>query len=72
MEISKLTIRPIIRGAQKIDINNPSSERAKRLIIDKLSLDYETVKLPKSKLPKALRGFVNPETRVVKYLNKFV
>ena len=71
MNISKLTIAPVIKGAKGFVIENPTTERAHRLIAEKLSTNYENPKPVKFKLPKCLRGFVNPKTRVAQYSNKF-
>lgn len=68
MDIKKLTITPVIRGARKITINNPTQERAHRLMTERLCSNYENEKPVRLKLPKILRGFVNPKTRVIENL----
>lgn len=72
MDIKKLTITPVIRGARKFTINNPSKERAQRLITERLCSNYENEKQVKLKLPKFLRGFVNPNTRVIESLKSYI
>ena len=72
MDIKKLTITPVIRGAQKITIESPSLERAQRLITERLCSNYENEKPLKTKLPKFLRGFVNPKTRVIEKLKSYI
>ena len=53
MNIKKLTIAPVIRGARRIVIDSPTPERAQLLITEKLSTNYENSKPMKSKkLPK--------------------
>jgi ribosomal protein S18 len=64
MNITKLTITPVIKGAHRIVIENPTTERAQRLVLERLSSNYEQIKPAKFKLPKFLKGFVNPRTRV--------
>lgn len=72
MDIIKLTITPVIRGAQKFTVNNPTTERAQRLITERLCTNYENKKLAKLKLPKFLKGFVNPQTRVFEKLKSYI
>ena len=68
MDIKRLTITPVIRGARKIVIDNPSQERAQRFMTERLCSNYENEKPVRLKLPKFLRGFVNPKTRVIENL----
>lgn len=71
MNISKLTINPVIKGAPKITIINPEQQRAEMLIIEKLNTNHcKPEKMKLKKLPRMLLGFVNPETRVGRLLNK--
>lgn len=73
MNIKKLTIAPVIRGARRIVIDSPTPERAQLLITEKLSTNYENSKPMKSKkLPKILHGFVNPETRVSQIIRNLI
>lgn len=72
MDIKKLTITPVIRGARKFTIDNPTQERAQRLITERLCSNYENEKPVRLKLPKFLRGFVNPKTRVIEKLKSYI
>jgi len=67
MEIRRLIISPIMKGCQPIIRENPTPQAASILIKDKLSITYEQ-KVPKilKRLPKHLRGWVNPDTLVIK------
>ena len=71
MNISKLTITPIMSEASSIVIKNPTSERAAFLMKERLvSGSYESQllaqrqELKHKKLPTWLKNFVNPETWV--------
>lgn len=72
MDIKRLTISPIIRGTRGFAVENPTPERARQLITERLSSNYENTKPVKLKLPKFLRGFVNPKTRVIETLKRLV
>lgn len=72
MDIKRLTITPVIRGARKIVIDNPSQERAQRLMTERLCSNYENEKPVRLKLPKFLRGLVNPKTRVIESLKSYM
>ncbi|MBQ8668588.1 hypothetical protein IJ472_02325 [bacterium] len=72
MNIKKLTITPIIRGAKGITIDAPSTERAQKLITERLTTCYENEKPARLKLPKFLKGFVNPKTRVIGKLRSYM
>lgn len=71
MDIRKLTITPIISSRKDIIINKPTAERAGMLIKERLSTgtympgDKMPLPRPLRKLPEALKGFVNPNTRVI-------
>lgn len=74
MQINKLTITPILRGYRGFTTQNPKSEVARTLIIERLATQgYTGTKIPNSvkKLPKALRSWINPKTHVVQ-IRKFV
>ncbi|MBE7702423.1 MAG: hypothetical protein E7Z89_00070 [Cyanobacteria bacterium SIG28] len=72
MNVDKLIITPIVPKASKVVINDLTASRASDLIKDKLEIsrprigDTNKKALKHFKLPKFLRGFVNPETRVIK------
>lgn len=72
MDIKRLTITPIIRGTKGFVINNPTPERAQKLIIERLSSNYEYTKPVKIRLPKFLRGFVNPKTRAIENFKSYI
>lgn len=78
MNITKLIIYPTVSGADKIVINKPTISRAQTLITDKLSTSSYNLGQPNKnkikigKLPKNLRDFVNPETRVRPTINHIV
>ena len=70
MNISKLTITPVIKGASKVVISEPNEQRAGMLIMEKLRTNHDKPeKIKLKKLPKFLLGFINPETRVRQLLN---
>lgn len=66
MNINKLTITPIMSGMPSFSRQNPSTEIACQLIKERLicGSNNSTPKFLK-KLPKALRGWVNPECKIV-------
>ena len=67
MKISKLTITPLSKGWASTVIDNPSSERAKMLINDRLNsgfADHDQKARVYRRIPKFLKGFVNPATKV--------
>lgn len=66
MKIAKLTITPLSKGWPETVIKNPTSERAARLINDRLNSGFpDHSRPPKAlrKIPKFLKGFVNPATK---------
>jgi len=72
MDIKKLTIAPIVRGARSIIINEPSPQRAAMLIKESFESSrtaFGVKSMPVKKLPKALKGLVNPKTWVGSSLN---
>lgn len=64
MNISKLTITPLVSKAESIVIKKPNSETAAMLIKEKLTSQYGFQKPIRPKMPKFLKGFVNPKTYV--------
>lgn len=70
MHIQKLTIAPLVSGCQQTVIKRPSPDIAGLLIKEKLSscYGYEQGKLTRvlRKMSKTLKGFINPEYKVVK------
>ena len=72
MNVDKLIITPIVPKASKIVINDVTASRASDLIKDRLAMskprigDTNKKALKYFKLPNFLRGFVNPETRIIK------
>lgn len=67
MNITKLTINPIFAQGKKVIITNPTPTEAKNLLSQKLSMNYKDGKVAKvfRKIPKNLKGLVNPQTKVV-------
>lgn len=65
MNITKLIITPVYTSVNKnIIINKPSTERASRLITERLNTStsiYEKQQAP-IKMPKWLKKFVNPKS----------
>ena len=68
MNISKLTLTPIMAKTQSVIIHAPTAERASFLIKEKLVSGSRNFGCSKkySKLPAFLKGFVNPKTHVGK------
>lgn len=66
MNISKLTITPIVSKTAAIVIYKPSVESASILIKERLASKYGFQHLVKPKMPKFLKGFANPNTYVGK------
>lgn len=71
MNIQKLTITPLEKGVSAYITQNPTTESAGRLISERLlssSGYYNTEKPARAlrKIPKWMKGFVNPEALVVK------
>ncbi len=67
MKISKLTITPLSKGWAQTVIENPSTERAQNLIKDRLNSgfpDYNRKPRVYRRIPKFLKGFVNPATKI--------
>ena len=71
MYISKLTLTPIISKASSVVIDKPSTETASMLIKERLASRYGLQKPVKPKMPKFLRGFVNPQTYVGKAVDTY-
>lgn len=73
MEISKLTITPIMSGVSEYVAFKPTSNMASILMKERLSCNYfnKDSKIPRAlrKIPKALQGFVNPRSKVLKNRN---
>lgn len=70
MQVKKLIITPIVKGGRSVVSNQPSESVASMLIKDRMLLGNHTEeanKIPKAlkKIPKNLKGFVNPECKVV-------
>ena len=66
MKIAKLAITPILKGLPSVVIDSPDAERAGRLINDRLNSGFKDYnRLPRAyrKIPKFLKGFVNPATK---------
>ncbi len=74
MQIKRLTLTPLSKGWPDAVIDSPSAERAGRLIKERLSSGfsdpYTPVNVPK-KIPKFLKGFVNPKS-MVSHDTKFI
>ena len=72
MNVDKLVLTPLTPKSTKVVITELTASRASDLIKDKLEISRPTIGesnkkiLKHFKLPKFLRGFVNPETRVIK------
>lgn len=67
MQITKLTITPLAKGWPGAVIENPSASRAGILIKERLVLGYQDdFRQPRvfRKIPKILKGFVNPATKM--------
>ena len=67
MQIKKLTLTPLAKGYNATVIEKPSTQRAGILIKEKLcakSLDYQKPAKIFRRIPKALKGIINPETKV--------
>ena len=68
MNITKLTITPLVSKAQNMEFHQPEAERAAHLIKERLNCapydHFTSFKEVRRRLPKELRGFVNPETWV--------
>ena len=68
MNITKLTLAPLFPKAKKMEFIQPDTERATRLIKERMNCNSHEllgpVKQVRHKLPKHLKGFVNPETWV--------
>lgn len=71
MNISKLTITPIMSKTSSIVIKNPSSEIAEIFIKEKLTSNYGFQKPKRPKMPKFLKGFMNPKTYIGKYVDTY-
>ena len=67
MHIAKLKITPLSKNLQNTIILNPQTEMAGQLIKERMELRngfFEKTPKPPIKLPKWLKGLVNPETLV--------
>lgn len=64
MNISKLILTPLVSKTTSIVIKKPSPETAAMLINEKLTSRYGFQKPIRPKMPKFLKGFVNPKTYV--------
>lgn len=67
MEVAKLTLSPIIKNGKNIVIQNPSNERATRLLKESLEIytgKQTKPKFPRKKLPEWIRDFINPKSWV--------
>lgn len=66
MDIKNLTITPITKGMAAYRYKNPSNKIASQLITERL-LSGSDNKIPRAlrKLPKSLRGWINPKCKVV-------
>ncbi len=72
MNITKLTITPITTDCKGFQIIHPDIKTATTMITERLSSNHSAFgesKLPARalrKIPKVLKGFVNPKSKVVK------
>ncbi len=70
MEITKLTITPILKGCGKIICKNPEMELATSLLKERFESPYYQTTVPRSvirhQIPKSLRNFVNIDTLILK------
>ncbi len=68
MQIKKLTITPLSKGLTSTVMEKPSAENAGRFIKERLSIgsyyDNKPAKIFR-KIPKFLKGFVNPDCKVI-------
>lgn len=69
MQVTKLTITPIVSGCKKFVIQSPSQESAANYITERLisGIAYEQNNPARvfRKIPKSLKGFINPKSKVV-------
>ncbi len=68
MQITKLTLTPLAKGWPGAVIETPSASRAGRLIKERLVSGYQDNSRPPRilrRIPKFLKGFVNPAAKVV-------
>lgn len=67
MNISKLTITPLIRNGKCYVTHSPSVETAQMLIKERLVSGNRNNCVPRAmrKIPDFLKGLVNPETKVI-------
>lgn len=66
MNITKLTLTPIVSQAAKVVIKNPTRDTAQLLITERLAsanVHYGTKRIT-GKMPKFLKNFVNPKTYI--------
>ena len=68
MYVQKLTLTPAYKGFHRIIRYCPSPESASTLIKDRISMFRQDGKIPRAmrRLPKRLRGWVNPDCWVHK------
>lgn len=68
MQIKKITITPLSKGLTSTVMEKPSAENAGRFIKERLSIgsyyDNKPAKIFR-KIPKFLKGFVNPDCKVI-------
>ncbi len=71
MNISKLTLTPLVSKAANIVIEKPATEIAAVLIKEKLTSKYGFQKPARPRMPKFLKGFVNPNTYVGRAIDTY-
>ncbi len=71
MNISKLTLTPLVSKAPNIVIEKPATEIAAVLIKEKLTSKYGFQKPARPRMPKFLKGFVNPNTYVGRAIDTY-
>lgn len=66
MNITKLTLTPIVSQAKKVVIKTPDSQTAGLLINERLAIPAGIYETPNNikKIPSFLKGLVNPKTYV--------
>ncbi len=73
MQITKLTLTPLAKGWPQAVIDYPSTSSARQLIKERLVSGYsDNFSKPRvfRRIPKFLKGFVNPSTKITEN-NKF-
>ncbi len=68
MQVNKLIITPILKGCKGFTTYNPDNSMAFKLIRERMEhedVSYKCLPNRVRQLPKNLRGWVNPKTRIV-------